>query len=373
MSHIYQQKKHHEQTREDRFESYFYKLRKFHNSIKKILYDKYCKNIDNLLELASGKSGDMQKWVSNDIKHVVGYDIDNNSIEEGKRRVKEAKLRIKGNFPRVELYVKDLSKNVILPIDNNLFDVISSQFAFHYFFESEETFNTILESIKLNIKPDGLFMGTMFDGKSLLNLKNPESNIVELTDKDVRFRLNFFPSLTTESLFGKKVSVYIKDTVLDEPMVEYLVDFESFVNLMMKNDFELIETKMFESFYSNYVNASNELNSLQKEISFLNRTFVFQYKGYKGYKGSTQKCKEQTEYLTECEWSNEEYNIIVLYKYIKALDNKINSSLNEIKEKLLYIKYNFLHPETILEKESVSDDIKLYYKHIRSMYLSELH
>lgn len=261
-NHIYQ-------TQKERSQSYFYKLRIFHNSIKRTLYDTCTKNIDYLLEIAVGKGSDLNKWSSNKIKHVIGYDIDSASIKEGIRRVKSNK----GYTPKVELNVLDLSSNIInlnVPVD-----VISSQFAFHYFFESEETFNTIISSIKLNLKHNCYFIGTMFDGSSLLRLKVPESDTIELSDQgEVRFKLNF--SSGRGSIFGNKLSVFIKDTVLDEPMNEYIVDFDSFVELMKSNGFKLIDSKMFEKFY----NDSFKLNSLQKKVSFLNRTFLFKYVSY---------------------------------------------------------------------------------------------
>ena len=362
MYNIYQSKKHTEQNRKDRSESYFYGLRRYHNYIKRILYDTYTKNIDNLLELAIGKNGDMNKIIDNNVKNVVGYDIDSASIEEGKRRVKQYRGR---NNTKFELYVLDLSNNIIkstIP-----FDVVSAQFSFHYFFKSKETFNTILESIKLNLKPGGHFIGTMFDGKSLLNLKGPESNTIELSDENqVRFRLKFSNDENDNDIFGNKISVFIKDTVLDEPMDEYIVNFDSFVKLMKMNGFELVESRLFDSFYESY-NNNNKLNSLQKEVSFLNRTFVFKY-----MRKNEPYCKKEMDYLTECDWSYEQHKIIILYKYLKAFDNKIETSNEETKEKLLYIKSNFVNPKQILDQVSVSDDIKNYYKYIYEMYLTEI-
>ena len=68
----------------NRNNSYFINMRKFHNSIKKGLYDKYANGVSNLLEIAVGKGGDLSKWNGNNIKHVVGYDIDEKSIIEAK-------------------------------------------------------------------------------------------------------------------------------------------------------------------------------------------------------------------------------------------------------------------------------------------------
>jgi len=386
MSNYISSKNHITQTQKERSQSYFYELRRYHNSIKRTLYDMYTKNINNLLEISVGKCSDLNKWSSNKIKHVLGYDIDADSIEEGIRRVKSNKRYT----PNVELKVLDLSINVITPTVP--FDVVSAMFCFHYFFESENTFNTIITSIKLNIKPGGIFMGAMFDGKSLLNLKVPESNIIELSDRgEVRFKLNF-KNERKESLFGNKISVFIKDTVLDEPMNEYIVNFDLFVKLMKSNGFELIDTKMFESFYND--DSSFKLNSLQKEVSFLNRTFVFRYQGApeqlakndeQGIQDNisysrrvaepyrtTAICKPETDYLTECDWSPEQLNMIISYKYMKAFDNKIATSNENDKEKLLFIKLNFLNPENILNKDTVSNDIKEYYKYIYSMYTKDI-
>ena len=44
------------------------------------------------------------------------------------------------------------------------FDVISSQFSIHYYFENEKTFMGFLENVKDNIKKGGYFIGTCYDG-----------------------------------------------------------------------------------------------------------------------------------------------------------------------------------------------------------------
>lgn len=345
------------QTQKNRTESYFYELRRFHNSIKRQLYDTYTKNIDNLLEIAAGKGGDLNKWSSNKIKNVVGYDIDNASIEEGIRRVKSNK----GYTPKVELNVLDLSRNVIKP--SVPFDVVSAMFCFHYFFESKETFNTILSSIKSNLKSGGIFMGTMFDGESLLGLLGDES-VFELSDQgEVRFRLEFFNR--NKSAFGNKVAVFMKDTVLDSPMNEYIVNFDSFVELMKENGFELIETKMFNEFNSN----TYKLNNVSKKVSFLNRTFVFRKLDVK----LPLICKEENEYLVECGWTSN-YKEILIEKYKESLTNKIKESKNEKAiSDYKYIRENLRDDiSDVLSDKDVSKSVKEYISKIHEMYKESL-
>jgi len=395
-TYISNNKKHTEQTQQDRSESYFYNMRIFHNFIKKTLYNKYTKNINNLLELAVGKFGDMNKIFDNNVKHVVGYDIDTESINEGEKRViKKLGETNQKNAPIIELYVKDLSRNII---EHSVpFDVVSSQFAFHYFFESENTFNTIITSIKNNLKPNGIFMGTMFDGKSLLHLKDKNSDVFEIKDLDTKFKLNFYNS-SSESLFGNKLSVYINGTVLDKPMDEYIVDFDMFVELMKNNGFELIETSMFETLYQSYLkNPRNKtLNGVQKQVSFLNRTFVFR-------RERGPLCKIETVYLTECQWPQieisdlepelkvepeikvepkikveikneikEEYNSVLLSKYKRALKKLIEDKAEKDKEDLQHILEYFENPEKVLSKKDLSKDAKDYYNHVYKQFVEKL-
>ena len=53
-------------------------MRRYHNKIKENLYNTYCKNSNNILELCSGRGGDLHKWIANNIQNVVGYDINQN-------------------------------------------------------------------------------------------------------------------------------------------------------------------------------------------------------------------------------------------------------------------------------------------------------
>ena len=232
-------------------------LRKSHNWIKNYLLNKYASNVNNLLDLAVGKGGDISKWNKNDIKHVTGYDINDVSIAEAKRRVKILKPKTK-----IKLHVLDLSNCIVKSVKPN-FDVITCMFAFHYFFRTKQTFETILKTINKNLKVGGYFIGCFFDGVTVENkLKN------NFINKNI---FNIIPLKKGNGNFGNEIAVYLKNTVLDEPTVEYLVNFDFFTNEMIKNGYVLIETKMFEE-----IDNKIKLSLLEKNISYLNRYFVFQ-------------------------------------------------------------------------------------------------
>lgn len=325
---------------QQRQQSYFYNMRKYHNWIKRGMYNKYANKIENLLELAVGKMGDGPKWLDNNIKRVIGYDIDAPSIIEGKRRLESKNLRGEYTYPiefqkNVSLNVLDLSKNV-LDGDNSM-DVVSAMFCFHYFFESKDSFDTIMKSIENNIKKGGIFMGCLFDGKTVMNKLNLDNfidtskfNIVDkgemdkntatiddlikkeksklfgkrkkeedvnkrnmyaylfnnlesmvkngvpkddrkVSDEEMKLLVEMSSDILYKVMFGHKIGVLLKETVLDKETDEYLVNFENFSKIMKWKGFELVESNMFNELYDNKFN----LKDVEKECSFLNRTFVF--------------------------------------------------------------------------------------------------
>lgn len=248
--------------KKQRQQSYFYNMRKFHNGIKRDLYNQYT-NSKNVLELSIGKGGDLGKLFENKVTRVVGYDIDANSITEAKRRLTE----YPNDFQeKVELHVLDLSTNVLS--GNGDFDVISCMFAMHYFFKSEDTFLTILSSIENNLRVGGILMGTFFDGKSLINRLNAPFN------DPTHFKLT--REVTNETLFGNTINVLLKDNIdissaeIYNPEDEYIVDFERFTLVMGMLGFELIQSDLFSKLNNDY-----KLNKTERDVSFLNRTFVF--------------------------------------------------------------------------------------------------
>lgn len=238
----------------------FQNMRLFHNWIKRLLIQKYATKVDFLLDLSSGKGGDMKKWIDNGIKKVVGYDIDKKAVDEANRRLSELnKINTK-----IEFKILDLSKFVVL--EKNV-DVITSMFAFHYMFQNEEGFHTIMKTLVTNLKIGGYFIGCIFDSDEILKLLS-SGNF-----NDDNFSIKLLS--TTETKFGNTIEVFIKNTVLNVPTKEYIVDFKFLISMMEKNGFQLIETKMFSRLYKNWRNNVRFLSRKERTLSFLNRTFVF--------------------------------------------------------------------------------------------------
>lgn len=240
--------------------SYFYNMRRFHNYVKRGMYNKYSYG-KSVLELSVGKLGDASKLFDNNVNKVVGYDIDARSIQEARRRLAEYPKEFQD---KVELSVLDLSTNVIS--GNQSFDVISVMFALHYFFRDESSLLTILHSIDNNITIGGYLIGTMFNGMSLVQRLQKPFN-------DPHFKMKRIHQ--TNSIVGNTINVSLVDTntsaEIYNPENEYIVDFERFTKIMETNGYELVETKMFHELYEN----KYKLNKVERDVSFLNRMFIF--------------------------------------------------------------------------------------------------
>ena len=248
--------------KKQRSQSFFYSMRKFHNQIKRELYNKYTKGIAKLLEISVGKFGDLGKIYANDVKSVVGYDIDSVSISEGKRRLEEYPFDFKKN---VCLHVLDLSKNVVS--GNKEFDVVSAQFCLPYFFKDQDSFLTVMKTVSNNLKVGGFFMGTMFDGDTV-------NKRLEHSFEDSHFKV--VKGKHTGDVFGNAINVCLLDdqrhAKIYNPEDEYVVNFECFTHIMKMNGFTLVESNMFKDLHYNRLH----LTDTEKDVSFLYRTFVFQ-------------------------------------------------------------------------------------------------
>jgi hypothetical protein len=186
---------------------------------------------------------------------------------------------------RVEFRVQDLAKLVVPPLTNDadsapiLFDVVTSMFAFHYMIATEDSFETILTSIKNNLKVGGVFIGCLFDSIAVNKLledskKNgSHNNCFESADGSFRITRKTAP---TRYFFGNRIEVFMNETVLDQPTDEFLVDFDQLVEVFQNEGLILEETSMFDVGYLAWSSEyGHDLSLEQQRISFLNRSFVF--------------------------------------------------------------------------------------------------
>jgi hypothetical protein len=251
----------------------FDKMRRFHNKVKEYMYSKYARNVENMLELCSGRGGDMHKWLHNNVSNVVGYDISERNIAECKRRWAEAqakqnaKFNYNYNFHKLDL----CSSNAIEKIYQNTpnkFQVISCQFGIHYFFGSDTTIHNIINILDTTLEENGIFMITFMDDTCLEDLMDKNTIQSKISNNELQYMI--------KKQFNQVKIILNGNSILSEGSDEFVIDFHAFANLMHARGYAVVETELFKNLPPSDFPELELLKECEKDISFLNRYCVFQ-------------------------------------------------------------------------------------------------
>lgn len=257
------------QNNQDENNFFFKTMRNFHNNIKRNLYDKYLKNTNNLLELASGKCGDLHKWINSNIQNVDGFDYCYNSLQECKKRIDgvDKKLHDRFKFYNVDLTSNNLNIDIF---ENDKYDNASCHFAIHYFLKSKQTFENLFKILNKSLKKDGLFICTFIDDKELYKLFNNNSSKCYELNNEIIYYLKRYDFSNPE--YNNKFDIYLNgQNYLSTGSNEFIINYEKFIKNFENNGFELIESKLFKELDNNTYN----MTEYEKDISYLNRYCVF--------------------------------------------------------------------------------------------------
>jgi hypothetical protein len=309
-------------------------LKQFHNWIKRRLLEFVLGGEEKktLIDLGCGKAGDLHKWMHNKLSFVLGVDNSLDNIVNPKdgcysrfleQCFKKNKESMKENQILFCLFVqgdcgKDLKSGEGIPLSEDFqlveaifgtekekekeekeikeekkkrpsypvhgeFDVCSCQFALHYFFKSKDTLKAFLINVYNTTKVGGYFIGCCFDGKKILELSedrleinDEEGNRIFLLEKSTTSKKEFKNDSTC---LGLKISVYQES--INQLVDEYLVNFDYLTMLLETiGFFPIEETELFESkiHFSEIKAEQFTLSDAEKQISYLNRIFIFQKK-----------------------------------------------------------------------------------------------
>jgi len=169
----YNQRK--EQKNMERKTSTIVHLRRLNNWIKSVLFSKYVKRGHSVLDLCAGKGGDLLKWRSIGIAEVHFFDcaialvrlaVDRyNKMVSDWESDRHKRTLYSANFYAADCFQADLDE--ILEEDV-VFDIVSSQFAIHYAFESEARVRALLHNISCRLRKGGFFIATTIDANRLV-------------------------------------------------------------------------------------------------------------------------------------------------------------------------------------------------------------
>jgi SAM-dependent methyltransferase len=270
----------------------------FHNLyIKKNALINTFKGASSLLDIACGKGGDLKKWIDADIKTVYGIDKVRDNIENPIDGIYARMMRhtlpdhkyIFGTMDAShiinESYVNSLKNEDDQFIGKKLlshgkFDVISCQFAIHYFFENETIINKFVKNVSHFLKDGGHFIGTCLNGtkiKEKLQTINKQESITGKIDDMILWNIKkLYDDNSNDIKFGEQISIYMESIGIE--MVEYLVSIPKLIEKLDEYGIVPVKIASFEDIYKE-TNEDIKLSQVEKEYSFLNTIFIFKKVG----------------------------------------------------------------------------------------------
>jgi hypothetical protein len=343
----------------DRNLSLTYGMMEFHNQwvknkmlygripVRKVEQNRGASRTRSIMDIACGKGGDISKCLANKFDTYLGVDLfeDNiiNPVDGAYKRMVERRIPKHYNYVFLPI---DASKKIDLGSINNIrddfsrhlarivwghekgkiedhlqhlngfankgFDVVSCQFAIHYFFETDDTLRTFIENVDAHLNENGYFIGTCFDGDAVANTILNKAKYGEKVEASRDGRLLWSISRLYENDYdpkktGQRIKVYVES--INKNIDEFLVGFERLQSELAKKNIRLVDplesrelfgiengisTGLFDGLYNEFIQqnggilskanvpkehawmkAAQDMTADIKRFSFINRWFIF--------------------------------------------------------------------------------------------------
>jgi 2-polyprenyl-3-methyl-5-hydroxy-6-metoxy-1,4-benzoquinol methylase len=297
----------------------------FHNhGVKEMLYSKPTRK-GSIVELACGQGGDLNRWIKNDYRFVLGVDLVKNNIYSPNhgaysRLLRERKrffINMKNNpnvrFPDMVFAVGDCAMpirtgecainedpaiddkdsynilkmvfskgnknndtqfNRIIGKGLNGFDACSCMFGIHYFFKNEEMLDGFLLNVYQLLNDGGVFFCTFMDGEKIENdIENNGGDKIEgfkklSMRKDDRGEpiwaiIRCYDKEET-SKYNKKINVFIETT--GKLIPEYVVSYKFLVDKCKDYGLYIKESEMFSDTFNRLKGNLEEIKGTNENL-----------------------------------------------------------------------------------------------------------
>ncbi len=257
----------------------YFAVRKFNNYVKKILIQRH--NARAVMDLASGKGQDLDKYISAGVKKLLMLEIDMNAIEEIIQRKYTIMRKIHIDEPSSDINIADEKMNgcelSVLHMDLNapwkknaarvdmVPGAIFCNLALHYMIVDINAAENICAFIAHFLRPDGEFIFTAMDGAAAFNLINNGPFIVgdkyhiELKEKSNKFngfeKIDVRLPCSIEMAEEPLINIDILDKIFKKYGMTRIL-YKSFSSLLP--DFEKYRAR----FYSNIDSADKKYINL---------------------------------------------------------------------------------------------------------------
>jgi hypothetical protein len=293
-------------------------FRNFHGWIKSNIIYTYCspnnnngKNVKkDVLDIGFGRGGDIMKYYSARVNECVALDVVYEdlfgSIDSASTRYQTNKnkypyftnfkfIQADARLPLVSsIQEKRLvnmtpeNKKLIDTVFNNKkqYDIISIQFALHYFFDNVNSIDNFISTIKTYLKTDGYLLCTLFDSSLVMKLLNNKDTYTSYYTSEDGQRNKFFEIIKKfegelKDDIGQTIDVHM-DWISEDGLylTEYLVSPKLLINTLKKADCVLVDTDLFANTYN--INKDWILKVIDYEHNPKNKIYYESIKSFYG-------------------------------------------------------------------------------------------
>ena len=191
-------------------------FRKAFNIFKRQYISEFCKG-KVVLDIGSGRGGDIEKYVNAGAKHLYFVEPNNDFIEESKERYKPHSKKISISFlPYGGQQSELIQENIKQPVD-----VVFMMFSLTNFFQSEQYLNMLVTTISNNLSKNGdKLVVTVMDGYRVNELLN-SSGVDKITNDS--FTIERRSKSQDKQGFGDLISFNLSQSKTAVDLTEYLV------------------------------------------------------------------------------------------------------------------------------------------------------
>ncbi|MCK4967686.1 MAG: hypothetical protein KAS12_01410 [Candidatus Aenigmarchaeota archaeon] len=238
------------------------------NSFVKAKMTSLAENAEYLVELGSGRGGDLSKYLLHNIQTLICVDSDKNALSELIQRKYNIMYSEKSKMSKTSVLTvhadvnngKDMVAKIfsVVNLVDPFADHIISQFAIHYFVEK---LPNLISSIEALLKKGGLFMFSCFDGQKVFDLlaKNGGKWIAK-ENGVVKYQISSKYKSKTLTSGIQKIELMLpfsSNELYEEP----LVNIKYVVEVFKKKGFILEQHRNFGELISDY----HTINSMMAE------------------------------------------------------------------------------------------------------------
>ena len=259
--------------------------RNFNSYVKFRIFEQF-KNIEHVLDLASGKGQDLFRYGKAGVNNLVCLEIDRSALSElitrkhdfsrnrspGKMSVSVQQMDLtvdyKTNISKIE------KSGIGIPTQG--FEIIVCNIAFHYMLGTKKSIDNVAKFIANYLKPGGRFIFTAFDGNAIMELLEETSEY----KSEIKDKFHIMSDYESKVLkpYGMRIKVLLPFS-LDEYYTEYLVNISYLEDVFSKHNMILETDESFGEYLDSYsrVNKSgySSLDDDDKKYTSLYHHYCF--------------------------------------------------------------------------------------------------